>query len=387
MLMKKPSLNSFYKFLGIEELMVVPIQPSTFSNYNDCHNNTIFSGFDRIPGYYFIKNNNDIIAIYHSIIKKNEKYIDITPNKNLKNNIIFGKTLNFENYSIPHAMYVENSILINRCMKIHDKKFYIYALVDPETMTPFYIGKGYGDRWKHHLKETADNTGNKYKFNKIKKIQDSGNSVIIDFLITGIDDENLAYDLEKSYILKYGRKVDGGILTNICEDNRPPNHKGKTYEEIYGNNALYQKEKRYKMQIEHGGWFKGHKHSELSKQKISKKSRGNSNGNSNGLTENDILKILKDFCLMFDSKISNGRWNYFCKMHNISPNIRTSFRFNRRDIFLIAEEKFNAEIVKCDSMLWFHDTKNPSKKIRIMEWEYILCPEKIPENYVRGRGI
>lgn len=47
--------------------------------------------------------------------------------------------------------------------------FYVYQLIDPATNNPFYIGKGSGNRPKHHLYETEYNTANVRKYNKIQK--------------------------------------------------------------------------------------------------------------------------------------------------------------------------------------------------------------------------
>lgn len=52
--------------------------------------------------------------------------------------------------------------------------YFVYSLVDPETNLPFYIGKGTGDRPKHHLYETKENTSNYLKWCKIQSIRSKG---------------------------------------------------------------------------------------------------------------------------------------------------------------------------------------------------------------------
>lgn len=102
--------------------------------------------------------------------------------------------------------------------------YFVYSLVDPETNLPFYIGKGTGDRPKHHLYETKENTSNYLKWCKIQSIRSKGLEPLIVYIEADILDEREAYDKEKELIKKYGRKIidPNGILTNICEDNRPP---------------------------------------------------------------------------------------------------------------------------------------------------------------------
>jgi hypothetical protein len=107
-------------------------------------------------------------------------------------------------------------------------KYYVYSLLDPrKNNQPFYIGKGSGKRAQTHLFETEENTDNIRKFLKIKKIRASGLEPVIEYIASNLE-EDKAYDLEAKLIRQYGRaKIDvGGILTNICIDNRPPNMKG-----------------------------------------------------------------------------------------------------------------------------------------------------------------
>jgi len=134
--------------------------------------------------------------------------------------------------------------------------YYVYALIDPRNNQPFYIGKGNGSRAQTHLYDMAK-VKNQFKENKIAAIRQAGLEPIIQYLIKDIPVESLAYEIESSYIKHYGRKGydPNGILTNICTDSRPPNHKGKTYEEIYGvERAKEQKEKRARLQRERGGY-------------------------------------------------------------------------------------------------------------------------------------
>lgn len=111
-------------------------------------------------------------------------------------------------------------------------EYYIYALKDPRTNLPFYIGKGQGNRCYVHLKETYKRTENKKKYAYIKGLGNKGLEPIVEKIKENLTEQE-AYCLEASLIQQYGRKgIDiGGILTNICIDNRPPNLKGRIVSE------------------------------------------------------------------------------------------------------------------------------------------------------------
>ena len=154
--------------------------------------------------------------------------------------------------------------------------YYVYMLTDPRKELPFYIGKGTGRRAKTHLWEVPE-TRNEHKENKIAAIRQAGLEPGIEYLVENLQDENLAYDIEAALIKYYGRKGydPGGILTNICEDSRPPNHKGKSYEQIYGSKerADEQRQMRSRLQKERGG-YGPREHSAETKKKISEKGAG-----------------------------------------------------------------------------------------------------------------
>lgn len=119
------------------------------------------------------------------------------------------------------------------------KKYYVYELVNPNTNQPFYIGKGSGKRAELHTIKAKLNkkSENPYKDNVIKMLLQENKEPIIN-IIEWFDYENLAYDAEEKLIQLHGRKVfdEGGILTNICTDARPP-HNECTAErrELYRN--------------------------------------------------------------------------------------------------------------------------------------------------------
>ena len=156
--------------------------------------------------------------------------------------------------------------------------FYVYELIDPRVNLPFYVGKGKDDRVYFHLSEkTRAKSDNERKFNKIQKIRKEGYEPEVK-IVEYFENENDAYFYEEVLIKKYGRirYDEGGILTNICESSRPPNLKGRTYQEIYGDEWEDQIEKRRNLQLSVGG-YGPKKHTEETKKKISEKVAGKNN--------------------------------------------------------------------------------------------------------------
>jgi hypothetical protein len=100
--------------------------------------------------------------------------------------------------------------------------YYVYAIMDPRNNLPFYIGKGKNGRCYDHLRQILKNTDNKFKTKTIIGLRNLGHEPIIEKLYENLDEE-AAYYMEEFLIWKYGRRVNKtGILTNICEGNRPP---------------------------------------------------------------------------------------------------------------------------------------------------------------------
>jgi hypothetical protein len=153
--------------------------------------------------------------------------------------------------------------------------YYIYALLDNRTNLPFYIGKGKIENQRHldHFKETVGTTDNRHKFYKIQYLKEQGYEVPISILRTDIIDEELAYTIEAQYIKQYGRENidEGGILTNICIDNRPPSHKGKKQSSVH----IEKRVNSYKKTINKHG---KKQHTDATKKKIGLGVSGEKNG-------------------------------------------------------------------------------------------------------------
>jgi hypothetical protein len=230
-----------------------------------------------VSGYYYLESRWGFQAIHHSVWQSPlGDLVDITPFRDGRKYNVFSrssgervvKTNNIYSYSLDKYFNQETELV-----------YYVYALIDPRNDTPFYIGKGKGRRAKTHLWEVPE-TRNRPKENKIASIRAAGLEPRIEYLAEDIVDEEFAYDMERDLIMQYGRKgyESHGILTNICLDSRPPNHRGKTYEEIYGaERANEQKQMRSRLQKERGG-YGPKEHRESTKKMISERLSGSGNG-------------------------------------------------------------------------------------------------------------
>lgn len=101
-------------------------------------------------------------------------------------------------------------------------EFYVYLLLDPRSFyEPFYVGKGKGDRWKHHYQASATRKGkNQLKNAVIEKIRKEGHAPCSLIWSHGLNEKD-AYDLEMELIMRFGRRVTGeGNLTNLSEGGR-----------------------------------------------------------------------------------------------------------------------------------------------------------------------
>lgn len=206
--------------------------------------------------------------------------------------------------------------------------YYIYALIDKRTDLPFYIGKGKVENQRHldHFKETIDSTDNRHKFFKIKYLKEQGYEIPVTILEFNILDENLAYNIEARYIKQYGRENidEGGILTNICLDHRPPSWKNKKQSIAHIEkrmasskktiNEFGRKPRTIESRLKTSRAVSGEKnpfynkhHTEENKQKHSKRMKGNKNNIKiyRFISPNDIEYIVEGF------------YN-FCNLNNLS---------------------------------------------------------------------
>lgn len=171
--------------------------------------------------------------------------------------------------------------------------FYVYAYIDPRDDTPFYIGKGKGNRlWRHLLPCCLHKRT--FFYNKINKMHREGIEPTIVKLIEGLS-EGEAHGLESFFIKGLGRRTDhknpGPLcnLTNggegssgraVSDETRykiSASHKGRSFTEEHCRKMSEQrkgiplsKETRQKMSES----SKGRKQSEETRQRIAKTLKG-----------------------------------------------------------------------------------------------------------------
>lgn len=115
-------------------------------------------------------------------------------------------------------------------MHIIQNNYYVYSLINPLTKLPFYIGIGkevkyrpIGKRPQDHIleaikfkKDGIKNKKNLLKINIINKLLDENNHPIIRIIKCNISKKD-AVKYERSLIKLYGRKNEGGILSNLTD--------------------------------------------------------------------------------------------------------------------------------------------------------------------------
>ncbi len=86
-----------------------------------CHNNVIKYiskyGGERVIGYYILKEvgKSNFVGVTHSVVKKGEKYIDITPTTHSECNNVFIPTNDTE-LSVSRFEYYDNHLYSRHCL-------------------------------------------------------------------------------------------------------------------------------------------------------------------------------------------------------------------------------------------------------------------------------
>ncbi|MDB4243529.1 hypothetical protein N9861_05720 [Gammaproteobacteria bacterium] len=95
-----------------------------------------------------------------------------------------------------NLMYI---ILMFDPITAQELKFYVYALIDPRTNEPFYIGKGKDNRVYEHVKSAIKSDKASDKLDRIREIRDSGHKVKHIIVRHGLTEDE-SFKIESSLI-------------------------------------------------------------------------------------------------------------------------------------------------------------------------------------------
>ena len=171
--------------------------------------------------------------------------------------------------------------------------YYVYMLLDPDTMIPFYVGKGKDNRASTHFK-IKKKSDNPRKDKVIVEIFSRNKIPLIKYVYKYLPEDE-AYNQEESLIKSYGRMSfeKNGILTNITINSRPPSQKGrkKVFTETHKKNLSKSLKGKPKTLP---GWNKGltkETDDRLQKSAESRKKTGNKHQIGQTYSQNRIDKI------------------------------------------------------------------------------------------------
>jgi hypothetical protein len=197
----------FAKAIGCKRIEEILIQPEDGAEVFQCHHN---ASSNPVLGYYFATDSHGIKhAFKHSVLGQGDILVDVTPTlDNRKYNIFAYGCIDIGE----HITYLNNEVFINKNKQETEIIYYVYALIDPITKEPFYIGKGEDDRALSHFKETAlEKEGNNRKTAKIKKLKSLGYEPMIEFYAQNIIDEDLAYYIQEKIVEKHKLQLESGV--------------------------------------------------------------------------------------------------------------------------------------------------------------------------------
>lgn len=105
-------------------------------------------------------------------------------------------------------------------LKVARGRYYVYVLSRP-CGTPFYVGKGIGDRVFCHERDALNTTLRSHKLNTIRALHAAG--ALVQYSVELMNSQEEALARERFLILRYGRHDLGtGPLTNMTDGGEGP---------------------------------------------------------------------------------------------------------------------------------------------------------------------
>lgn len=155
--------------------------------------------------------------------------------KALDKKLLTSKNLKTDSLIVKMSSDMQNFYIAENKTKLSlEKKFYVYALLDPRkpglfnyvleggrvikfNFEPFYIGKGCNDRIKWHVNNSLNNLPTTYKTRLILKIVKLGLK-IVEQKLSSLDIESVSLCKERLLIKAIGRSnLKNGPLTNLTD--------------------------------------------------------------------------------------------------------------------------------------------------------------------------
>ncbi len=218
-----------------------------------------------------------------------------------------------------------------------EENFFVYRHIRLDKGTPFYIGKGKGERISHHTGKVKGRDRNYRKHNKINKIILETNTRPYALKVLDNIYEFEAFEFEVQYIKEIGRlDIKTGLLVNASNGGEGPAGKVNSIET---RNKIKETMRKNGSVVGTKNPFYGKTHSKESRLKISKAGVGRKRSQSALLNSSNAMKSYwKDsqYRLKTGNTISKSLYSQyevidplgniynvcglkpFCKIHNLN---------------------------------------------------------------------
>jgi len=220
-----------------------------------------------------------------------------------------------------------------------NKKYYVYGLFDQNDLI-FYVGKGTGNRYRHHRKNyKAGKITSWFLYCKIKSILDKGFDFQERILIDNLNEhESLEKELE--LINFYGKRTEGkGNLCNVQDGGLQPLSVAEI-KKIYGEGFYKKYQKRQIESTKQTLYLKNKEKIEYVQKRLNENILIKDIANELNLNRNTISKWIKTYNLKYSDEYKkqlererlSKKLVIFCKEREIDyRSLRNSFNRLRKN--------------------------------------------------------